>query len=586
MIRLSCEILLTGFAQSSVSTRTTRDDSRRAPRRAFRSLHRLLSANIALSAVLCAVIASAVSAAIWITYYQYQPLWVEHAAYGITANVTFADALATRGYWGAVWSVLGDRHPLQPAVLASFSPRLLSWPHSHLLITSLTFCVFLCLLAHYASRRTSHPYWGGAAAVLFCSLTGLYDERQGMGVPWPDYQSMFLLSSAVLALALYAIEGTVRWLLAAGASIVLATLARDTGAIWSASVCGPIAVMLFVVDIRRYGLRRALARALLFVAATAPAAILFARHLAFFQSYYMTANQWQLRQPLGTAAGHMANDLFLFFGPAAALLVCGLIVCSIWFAPAGRWEIADAAIVYWPTSIVLFLFANGYAASDVTKEIMYAAPGIVGAAMTVRGGPDVRSRAWAQTVISAALTVCVVVAGAEAVAAYQRARTPTPGDVKLRASQQALADVLASFRRRVWWHSYSMYDWATPVAALTHFDGHYQPNENQWFHNHKNYWDSRFPGMNITQLQAFVIRQTDERVDVAVVLKRPDVKPDGMEDYSFTIASSVAAHVQSSLEWRHYRDVETVEGPLAFFVNLRRLGGVERATGRLDPSRE
>ena len=37
--------------------------------------------------------------------------------------------------------------------------------------------------------------------MLFCSLTGLYNERQGMAVPWPDYQSMFLLSSAALALA-------------------------------------------------------------------------------------------------------------------------------------------------------------------------------------------------------------------------------------------------------------------------------------------------------------------------------------------------------------------------------------------------
>jgi hypothetical protein len=546
-----------------------REHSGRAPRRAYALLHRHLLANVALSAVPCAVISSAVSSAIWITYYRFQPLWVEHVAYGITANVNFADALATRGYWRALLSALGDRHPLQPAVLASFSPRLLSWPHSHLLITSLTFCVFLCVLAHYASRRTNSPYWGVAAAVLFCSLTGLYDERQGMGVPWPDYQSMFLLSSAVLMLALYAIEGTVWWLLAGGASIVLATLARDTGAIWSASVCGPIAGILIVADIRRYGFRRALARASLFAAATAPAVILFARHLAFFRGYYLTVNQWQLRQPLGTAAGHMANDLFLFFGPAAVLLVCGLIVGSVWLAPAGSWEIADTAVVYWPASIALFLFANGYAASDVTKEIMYVAPGIVCAATTVRGGLDLRWRGVA-TVVTSALVVCVVFAGAKAVAAYQEAQAPTPRDVQLRVSQRALAEVLTSFPQRVWWHSYSMYDWATPVAALTYFDGHYQPSENQWFYNHKNYWDSHFPSMNIAQLQAFVMRQTEERVDVAVVLKHPDVKPAGMEEYSFAIASSVAAHVQSSPHWRHYRDVETVEGPLSFFVNLRR----------------
>jgi hypothetical protein len=79
--------------------------------------------------------------------------------------------------------------------------------------------------------------------------------------------------------------------------------------------------------------------------------------------------------------------------------------------------------------------------------------------------------------------------------------------------------------------------------------------------------------MDIPQIQAFVIHQTEERVDVAVVLKRPDVRPAGMEEYSFMIASSVAAHVQSSPQWRHYRDVQTAEGPLAVFVNLRRARG-------------
>lgn len=536
-----------------------------------RSLRPRLKVRIALTAALMAVVSSAASAAVWITFYDYQPLWVEHAAYGITANVTFADAMATGGYWHALWDAVADRHPLQPAVLALLSPRLLSWPHSHLLITALTFIVFLCFVAHYANQRTSNPYWGVAAALLFCSLTGLYDAQQGMGVPWPDYQSMYLLSSAVLALALYLIDGTALWLPVAGVLILLATLARDTGAIWSGLVCGPIAVLLIVVDIRRFGFRLALRRTVLFTVSTLPAVALFARHFAFFRSYYLTANQWQLRQPLATAAGHMLNDLVLFLGPAAALALCVLILYSAWLASADRWTMADAAVVYWPTSIALFLFANGYAASAVTKEIMYVAPGLVCAAITVRGGIDVRLRRL-PAVMNLALTACVIVAAVKAVAAYDKARTPTAQDVRLRASQHALADTLASFPQRVWWHSYTMYDWGTPVAALTYFDGRYQPTENQLFYNHKNYWDSHFPGMNTTELQAFIIRQTEERVGLALVLKQPGVKPEGMEDYSFAIASAVAAHIQSSDDWRHYKDVETIEGPLALFVNLRHVG--------------
>jgi hypothetical protein len=63
--------------------------------------------------------------------------------------------------------------------------------------------------------------------------------------------------------------------------ILLATLARHTGGIRSALVCGPIAVLLIVADVRRYGFRFALRRAVLFTVSTLPAVALFARHFAF-----------------------------------------------------------------------------------------------------------------------------------------------------------------------------------------------------------------------------------------------------------------------------------------------------------------
>ena len=96
-----------------------------------------------------------------------------------------------------------------------------------------------------------------------------------------------------------------------------------------------------------------------------------------------------------------------------------LIVCAMWLARADTWEIADVAVVYWPVSIGLFLFANGYAASDVTRRSWYVAPGVVCAEVTLRGGLDIRSRRLAIAVVSA-LAVCVVVAGSAAVAALQQ----------------------------------------------------------------------------------------------------------------------------------------------------------------------
>jgi hypothetical protein len=133
---------------------------------------------------------------------------------------------------------------------------------------------------------------------------------------------------------------------------------------------------------------------------------------------------------------------------------------------------------------------------------------------------------------------------------------------------------LAAIPQRVMWHSYSQYDWGTVIAALTFYEfGRHQPTESRWFHNRKNYWDANFPGMDLPQLEEYVFVQAEQHVDVAIVLRDPDTIPEGMEDFSYSIASYVARRVQSSSNWKHYRDVQTsVSGPLSLYMNLRRMG--------------
>jgi hypothetical protein len=125
----------------------------------------------------------------------------------------------------------------------------------------------------------------------------------------------------------------------------------------------------------------------------------------------------------------------------------------------------------------------------------------------------------------------------------------------------------------VTWQSYTQYDWGTAVSALTAYGfGHYQPADNRWFHNRKNYWDSNFPGMDLPTLKAHVLEQTEEQVDVVVVLTHPDQQPAGMEEYSFSIASFIAEGVQGKAEWRHYRDVDSaLVGSLGLYLNARRV---------------
>jgi hypothetical protein len=516
-----------------------------------------------LSATLALIFATI----IWMTYYRYQPLWVEHAAYGMWANLQFHEALVREGYIHALSRSLGTRHVLQPAVLG-LVPRMLSWPHAHVLVTALGLYLFVFLLGRYSALRTGSAATGAIAALLFCTLSGLYDEAQGMGVPWPDYQSMFFLSSAVMSVALSALSGKAGWLGLAGASITLATLARDTGAIYAAVTTVPLVAWLGARELRSGGWSRAGRMISWFALPALPAAWLLFRNVQFFQQYYMTSNAWQLRHPIGLVVTSIFASIVHFCGalPLASLAVLG--AAGLFIGPRDVWNIGDAIVIYWPVSFLALLVVNGYDATGVTKEVMYVAPALVCIAATIRGGIDLRFRA-ARIVVASVLMISMITCGSAITKAYNRARHPDAEALALREDQRRLAEVLASIPGQIWWHSYTNYDWGTVVAALTFYEfGHYQPTENVWFHNKKSYWDAIVPRRDLPQLEDYVWSETEKRVDVAIVLRDAETKPHGMEDYSFSIASSMATRMKRDPVWKHDRDVLTsVSGPLSFYVN-------------------
>jgi hypothetical protein len=438
-------------------------------------------------------------------------------------------------------------------------------------------CLFLALLARFVWRRTESAFLAIAAAVVFCSFTGLYNERNGMGVPWPDYQSMFFLSSAALSIGLYSVERKIGWLALVGASVTMAALARDTGSVYSAVVIVPILVVLLVIELWN-GLRPpgVLARVAACAIPGLPAIVLLAGKISWFNHYYMSSNGTTLRKPLVEA---IQSTWYLFSSFTGYVALVGWDFCSsplsvLW--PRRRWASADVVVVGWPLLFLAFLLVNGYT-SDLTKEVMYMAPGLVCVAATLAGGINMRSRP-AFTLVSVVLVMCLAGAGWSGVQAYERASHPTDKALSLRNDQRAVAEAIASIPQRVVWQSYSAYDWATPIEALTFYDfGHYQPADNRWFHNRKNYWDANFPNMELPQLQAYVLAEAAKQVDLVIVLAHPEQKPGDMEDYSFSIASYVAAHVQSDSGWTHYRDVDTsVSGPLSLYLNARRTGLASR----------
>ena len=510
--------------------------------------------------------------AIWTAYYANHPLWVEHAANAMSANLQFNEALLRQGYGSALRSAFGNaRFILQPALLGLVWPRLLWWPHSHILVTAPALYLCLALLARFVRQRTGSGFLAIAAAGVFCSMGGLYSERNGVGVPWPDYQSMFFLSSAVLSMGLYAVETRVGWLALAGAFVSLATLARDTGSVYAAVVCAPILLLLVAIEIRRgRGLPAVFWRLAACGIPALPAMLLLLHKVAWFHQYYMSPNGTTLRQPLAVAAQSIWY-LFSAFSGIITIVGLGLLMLSglvLW--PRRQWNAADILVAYWPLSFFAFLLVNGYT-SDITKEVMYIAPGLVCAVATLGGGIDVQSRT-ARALVAAVLVICAIGAGRSALQAFDRASHPSADALRLKTDQRAVAEAVASVPQRVTWQSFSAYDWGTVISALTFFDfGHYQPADNRLFHNHKNYWDGNFPDMNLTELEAYVLEQTEQRVDLAIVLAHPDQKPTGMEDYSFSIASYVAAHIQADSAWIRYREVNSfVSGPLVLYLNARR----------------
>jgi hypothetical protein len=526
-----------------------------------------LPAAVVLLLTLCV---SGAALAIWSAYYTHHPLWVEHAANGMWANITFRDALLEDGYIAALWGALRDgaRHVLQPAALGLAWPRLLWWPHAHLIVTAAALYLFLDLFVRFVRQRTGSVFLGLGLAVLFCTAVGLYDERSGMGAPWPDYQSMFFVSSSVLSLGLFSVSARPGWLAVAGACVSLATLARDTGAVYAVITCLPVFALLLVEQFRRGRGTSGVLRLVVWCAVPAlPAVIMLAYKIPFFDQYYMTSNAWQLRQPLGAAAQSTWAQLSAFCGPLTMASMGIVLVGGLVLWPRRAWASTDIIVAWWPVSFLLFLLANGYT-SDLTKEVMYVVPGLACAAATLGGGMDLRGRP-ARAVLSLAVAICLVAAGQGALQAHTRARDPGADSMALRISQRALAAALASIPQRVTWQSYSAYDWGTVVSALTFYEfGHYQPTENRLFYNKKGYWDSHFHDMTLPQLQDHLIAQTEQHVDVAIVLKHPDRKPEDMEDYSFSIASAVATRIQADPRWTHYRDVETkVSGPLSLYVN-------------------
>jgi len=233
---------------------------------------------------------------------------------------------------------------------------------------------------------------------------------------------------------------------------------------------------------------------------------------------------------------------------------------------------SELAIGWWAVGFLGFLLLNGYI-SDAPKEVMYAVPALLLAAVS----PVLVRNVQRPSVYPLLAVIMIIFAtasfGWNTLRSVQRAATVDPRAAVLRQSQIEMAAALSKLPERIVWQSYTIYDWGIPVSVLTYYKyGEFRGADNTLFHNAKSYWDARYPALSLAELQERLYTQTKERIDVAIVLKDPEKKPEGMEEYSYSIAAYISERVQSDDKWRYHSKLrgEPFGSELAIYVNTDR----------------
>jgi hypothetical protein len=222
--------------------------------------------------------------------------------------------------------------------------------------------------------------------------------------------------------------------------------------------------------------------------------------------------------------------------------------------PESRVSAQTLAIVWWGIGFLLFLLIKGYT-SDVPKEAMYAIPPtllICFAPFSKRSFQSV-----SQNYLAGFIVFCSAVSFVWfAVQNARLAVETTPAQKSLRQVQYGMAEVLSEFPEGSSWQSYTSMDWGIPVSLLTQYEYEkFQDSRGSYFYNRKAYWDTWYPGLTLNQLQEKLYMQTIDCVDIALVLMDYSEKPDGMEDYSYSIAAFISERIQSSDEWQYLDQV-------------------------------
>lgn len=527
-----------------------------------------------LSSVFLTTIFGLLTYSIMSGYYQNRPIWVEQAAYSQFPNLSYMNKILEQGLMPTIIEAIkgNERHLLQ-LFLLGFFPKLLGLQQAHLFLVLPSLVFFLSLLGYTIYRRTNSLIYSSSGILLFASFQGVFNEKWGIGSGFADYQSFFLLGSAVLCLINGIMVPRISWLIYSGIFLILAIFARTTTIFYALVVYMPI---LFLYLTGLYKSKRLVWKPklifLILIVFIALSAILFSqiRQLVW---YYASTNAWGLRHPFSESAEVITYLLTIFIGTPNMLVIFLLLIFNLFRqlftkvrdVSGGKiltltWSnilkigMAEIALIWWVVGFLGLLLVNGYI-SDVPKEAMYSTPPIIILILTPfvylnsKWNNKINNRLGQFVIFLSIVGIIWSIAHINS-----RINSVSSDDLQYKDSQLALAKSLSSFPRGSVWQSYTIPDWGISVSVLTYFKhGNFIKSYNELFHNKKTYWDARYQNLSLQELKKEVYRKTASCIDIAVVLKEPNDKPTKMEDYSYEIAKYISQEISNDPTWEFYK---------------------------------
>lgn len=512
-----------------------------------------------------ALIIGLLSFIITYSYFINQPVWIEQAAYSQFPNLIHLESFQNQNKLDVILQMLqGERHILQSLIPGIINPQLLGLPLAHFLVTIPALFIFLFFLSWTIYKISGSQFNALLAMLLFCSFSGLLNERWGIGSGFADYQSFLFFSCSMLSL-INAFRAPVFWIPAFGFFVTLTILSRTTSIFYLITLSLPILLFIFWKSWTGLNWPQLIKSGSLLLVTSGMGLIAAFYQFGGLYSFYSSPSPWGLGHSTLFSL-HTIIQLFRdFIGIPTLLIMCFLVLIHAIWAHGLKIRFPIYAIVgfWWFFGFLGLLLSKGYF-SDVPKEVMYASPPLV---LLLSTRVNFRKNTHKVLII---LILIVSIFGNFRTSLTNSTKT-TPAQLNLKLAQNEMAKVLANIQmEKLTWQSYAPYDWGIPVSVLTHFNHNkFRKSYNQLFHNKKNYWDARYPGLTLSEVQKKVYGQTLSCIDIAITLKNLQGKPDGMEEYSFNIAKYVSEKIRAEKHWRYYSQLSSLyfKEPLVVYIN-------------------